>query len=190
MTRRLNYNIFGFEQNWSNFLKNLTTWVQLVFEVGHVYLEASPRGWVWNYIGDFTTWPNLKQLFEKSDYLGVTRFWSWACFFWRPLLEGDFEIFSANSQLCQILSNFLKNLNTWVQLVFEVEHDFSEGLSSRVILKLSWRFSNLAKFEATFWKIWLPGCDSFLKLSMIFLEASPRGWFWNLLGDSPTWPNF
>ena len=90
----------------------------------------------------------------------------------------------------QIWRYFLKNLSTWVQLVFEVEHDFFEGLSSRGILKLSWRFSNLVKFEATFWKIWLPGCNSFLKLSMIFLEASPRGWFWNLLGDSPTWPNF
>ena len=90
----------------------------------------------------------------------------------------------------QIWRYFLKNLSTWVQLDFEVEHDFSEGLSSRVILKLSWRFSNLAKFEATFWKIWLPGCNPFLKFSMIFLEASPRDWFWNLFGDSLTWLNF
>ena len=29
-----------------------------------------------------------------------------------------------------------------------------------------------------------------LKLSMILLKASPRGWFWNLVGDSSTWPNF
>ena len=29
-----------------------------------------------------------------------------------------------------------------------------------------------------------------LKLSMILLKASPRGWFSNLVVDSSTWPNF
>ena len=33
-----------------------------------------------------------------------------------------------------------------MQLVFEVEHDFSGGLSSRVILKFARRLPNFAKF--------------------------------------------
>ena len=46
----------------------------------------------------------------------------------------------------QIWRKFLKNLTTCGATRFEIEHVFSEALSSRVILKFSRRIPNLAKF--------------------------------------------
>ena len=91
-----------------------------------------------------------KNLFEFIIKQVKKRSWAWLN--WRPLLEVNFEnnIFDFD----RIWSNFFKNLTTWMWLDFEVEHDFSEGLSWRVILKFVPPTHNLAKFllPQYFWR--------------------------------------
>ena len=96
-----------------------------------ILLKASPRGWFSNLVVDSSTWPNFYvhkkfDAYQNIHVLGIFVYltctlpifselkklsiyreislesWSWAWFFWRPLQEGNFEIFLATLQLHRI----------------------------------------------------------------------------------------